>query len=1136
MFTKLTSALALLCLAATPAPLAAQGCPTITPSLDWQNTIQHPDDPFRVYGTAFGEPSWVKFAILECNGLPVYYQNGNQFLFHYEFATQRLDPFFGMSLAQFNAATLFNTGRQALLGAVVLPQPFGVNQAEYGIQLVSSDVLSLQDVIDHFNAVKSSVNALPGVQAFYFPTFEQLDFALANEAALNLAVIQISSPARWSTGNSVYSNGWALGRLNFVPAANIDAEFAAGTLLPSDILLTDGVPADIPLLAGIISLAPATPSSHIAILASTFGVPFCYLGDPDDAAAAPLLDGHLVGLNAFSGEALFGFGPAVELIDAEGQLSQQQQDEILALKAPAPLNIARVANLGAYTLPTDGLVQADIQYFGGKAANFGFLRRSIPANSPVSLGISFDLWEEFLSQTMASGMTLRQEIDAILAPYTTFPLPSPQALFDDLDIIQDKFKSTADTAFTTAQMNAILAALQDTQYGFDPAKKIRFRSSTNVEDSEQFTGAGLYDSKSGCLSDELDADTVGPSICDPTDADERGVFRAIRRVFASFYRDNAFLERLRHGVDEHDVGMAILAHHSFPDEIELANGVGTVDMTGFYPEIQLVTQLGAVSVTNPDGSAIPEVVSIFAFNPPNLFPSLEQTSSLVQLGATVMDMPSDYVELGNLLLAVSAQFELETGKTDYVLDFEYKKVAPTGQLVVKQVREIPQPSSTPSIAPFLINQPTEYVVMQGHAGDVFSNHRLKSTWNVETENLWLEQPALGALPIFANIDVDWFDGCETQNYVGLLSGLPLFTHSYDDEVTTTSDVWSELGLFNRRFYELRTPNVGGLVSPAQTPLLTIERLGRQLIDPVLELGCDFALPVQNVTAIWPNPSAPSTTKRADVFLIPRITDLSNDTYRSHVIDAGGGVTIEPSYWLHPQGGLCAGCIFPLSAWDQTVISGLTTTPLVLTGEYSQSYEAGQHNFTETFLFEPALEPGVTQQQLDELAAQGIAMIWAQGGISPFEALFLGPDPCEPVCSSVNYCEAAPNSTGSGATISARGTTSVSANNFGLAVSGAPAGTPGLFYYGPATLHIPFGNGYRCIGGGPNGVFRLFPPVFTDGSGDASRFIDLLAPPANAGPGQISPGDTWNFQYWYRDPAAGGAGFNLTDGVSANFCP
>ena len=67
-----------------------------------------------------------------------------------------------------------------------------------------------------------------------------------------------------------------------------------------------------------------------------------------------------------------------------------------------------------------------------------------------------------------------------------------------------------------------------------------------MEDAEQFTGAGLYDSFSGCLDDDLDGDGTGPSCCDGTEPNERGVFRAIKKVYASFYNDNALLERLRH--------------------------------------------------------------------------------------------------------------------------------------------------------------------------------------------------------------------------------------------------------------------------------------------------------------------------------------------------------------------------------------------------------------------------------------------------------------------------------------------------------------------------------------------------------------------------------------------------------------
>ena len=38
-------------------------------------------------------------------------------------------------------------------------------------------------------------------------------------------------------------------------------------------------------------------------------------------------------------------------------------------------------------------------------------------------------------------------------------------------------------------------------------------------------------------------------------------------------------------------------------------------------------------------------------------------------------------------------------------------------------------------------------------------------------------------------------------------------------------------------------------------------------------------------------------------------------------------------------------------------------------------------------------------------------------------------------------------------------------------------------------------------------------------------------------GAITAGSTWNFQLWYRDPAAGGAGSNLSNGLQVVFaCP
>ncbi len=133
-----------------------------------------------------------------------------------------------------------------------------------------------------------------------------------------------------------------------------------------------------------------------------------------------------------------------------------------------------------------------------------------------------------------------------------------------------------------------------------------------------------------------------------------------------------------------------------------------------------------------------------------------------------------------------------------------------------------------------------------------------------------------------------------------------------------------------------------------------------------------------------------------------------------------------------------------------------------------------------------------------------------------------------------HCMARPNSAGPGARLTATGTLDVVRNDMRLEVERGPASVPGLFFYGSQAISVPFGDGTRCAGGS---VFRLFPPASTDPSGRATRAVDLSAPPAGSGAGQIQPGSTWYFQFWFRDPQGpGGSGFNLSEGLRLVFCP
>ena len=57
-----------------------------------------------------------------------------------------------------------------------------------------------------------------------------------------------------------------------------------------------------------------------------------------------------------------------------------------------------------------------------------------------------------------------------------------------------------------------------------------------------------------------------------------------------------------------------------------------------------------------------------------------------------------------------------------------------------------------------------------------------------------------------------------------------------------------------------------------------------------------------------------------------------------------------------------------------------------------------------------------------------------------------------------------------------------------------------------------------------------PSMGSDASGHAKRPIDWNSDYA----GFILAGTSFNFQLWFRDGAAGGAGYNLTDGIEIPF--
>lgn len=933
---------------------------------DYTHTLEIANRSQFFEAEAQGRPAWVKFMLKLDDPSVVYFQDSRTYPFHYDFASKRLPGFVGMERATFDAVSLRLQGQKVLLGAVIVPPTPDIK--EFAIQFVGLDAYDTQTVAQYYATVRAAVHqpANAPYRDFYLPTFEQLTSARLGEADLRQKGIEVMDATRWLKSSQCYSNGWTIGRVTKVTASKIDKAFGDGTLRPDDILLTDGIPAEVPPVRGIISLAPATPNSHVALLAQSFAIPFVFLAPAEDKARAEALNGRIAGIELTGARDGTG-GCAVKMMDLTGRLPDVELERLVRLNSPADLTLQRAARAGAPLLDVGGLTDRDVSKTGGKAIGMALLRAATPEAVPEARVLTIDNWLDFLDSPYGDG-TLGAQISARLAPFTAYPPDIAQTR----TALKGVRKLVKDAVMPASMQRRILQALKDA--GFDVNRKLRFRSSTNVEDTATFNGAGLYDSYSGCLADDLDQDNVGPSACDATDPEEKTVQRAIQKVYASFYNDNAFLERLRHRVKEADAGMGLLVHYSFPDADEVANGVVTLTAAQGFVTMKLVSQPGAASVTNPDLAASPEVATAYVFGD-DASVSLEQGSSLMPLGAKVLKDEAHYLELIGLTRKVAAVFhERHPERASYTLDFEYKMVSPD-TLILKQVREVPIVSDRQAVTPYLVGGLEEFCLVQGEssASGVFANQRLKSRLTLKVRSTALTRMGV-TQSLFANIAEEHvrLDGT-VERWDGTTDGMG----GYAFGGTEDGDTAGEFNVVDRWRRALLQDVTAALVLRTSVPRdVDANRVLPVILpeDLTLRASANYSLPMPVRTYDgW------ATTDQDQImFRSCRLTAATapQGKRQERRID-GGPIEIKTSYWYpRTPTGIAAGYTAPLQRFETTTIIGLTTEPLTLSSYFSQAFVPEHHNFTEHFVFQPSADEGVSDAQRQELAAKDVRYIYA----------------------------------------------------------------------------------------------------------------------------------------------------------------
>ncbi len=587
----------------------------------------------------------VKFLIMEADTdkPKLYFLNANNFVYHYYFARDVLG--YTGSLTAFNNSTYFtNTGRKQIAGSLVVHEswqsPAGGPPGIVTMEFWPSDPVSYPFVQKAYDLVSRALPFLETRLAYHAASETQRTLYRTErasfEAALRDRIHVITTEELFGQTNYTLLNpGVGFGRLLLYDGS--------APLTVRDVVIFRTLPNEITRTAGIITETGQTPLSHINLKAKQDKTPNAYIKSAStDARIAPLLGKNV------------RYEPGADGFTIREATQQEVEEHLESLRPDHPQ--IPVRDLTKKTIqPLSALAFASASSVGAKAANVAELRKFLPASMvPNGHGIPFYFYDEFMKANGFYG-----EVAILLAD----PDFLTNAAYRErlLEALRKRIKAAPLPSW-------MMEALTTLQSSYPAGTPIRCRSSTNNEDLEGFSGAGLYDSY-----------THHP--------DEGHLSKTVKQVWASLWNSRAFDEREFYRVDHYAAAMGVLVHPN--SEGELANGVGVTkniidpNWTGYY----INAQLGENLVTNPGANDIPEEFLIAQLEGSTRYTIQHVTfSNLVPEGQTVITA-AQAEQLADRMNAIHYHFlPLYNGNySTFAMEIEWK-ITSTGALYIKQAR------------------------------------------------------------------------------------------------------------------------------------------------------------------------------------------------------------------------------------------------------------------------------------------------------------------------------------------------------------------------------------------------------------------------------------------------------------------
>ena len=577
----------------------------------------------------------------------IFFVDTEEFRLHFDFASRYLDygdPFTPVGThAEFNILNYRRENRRFVLGQVIHYLDPGLVTLEFS----AGDTAGADMIVDAYERVRAAL--FDGDQLVYRPVSASQE-ALLPEIEARIPVIRTAEVFQGQTYQPL-NQKVGFGTLRFRRLAELEAQPPS----PTDIVVLDRVPNDISMVSGLVTEEFQTPLAHVNILSKNRGTPNMALHGAWDDPALRALEDELVRLEVGANE--FTVAEA-NTADAEAYWDDLRPDQPLTpefdLTVTAPVDL-------------DDAARGDAIAIGAKAANLAEVATIRIDGAPIAMpddpfAIPFSFYDQHMT---ANGF----DVDAAdIVADAAAGLSGKELAARLFDLRWRIFRAPMD-----ATARDTLFAEATARWGADA--RVRFRSSTNVEDLPDFSGAGLYTSAAADLAG-------GPEALEA----------AVKVVWASAWNLQAFVERSFYRVDHARVRMGVLVHPSMPDE--MANGVAVTinEFAENRPAFYINGQLGEVSVTNPTGLAVPEQLLYYTwYEEPEI--EVISRSSLVAAQEDWEAWPAILTEdeleqLAAYLTAIHEHWRaLEPGDPELAMDVEWK-LGPGREVMIKQARPL----------------------------------------------------------------------------------------------------------------------------------------------------------------------------------------------------------------------------------------------------------------------------------------------------------------------------------------------------------------------------------------------------------------------------------------------------------------